>query len=165
MQKRTQSDSNLQHTYSVDTKQLRDSPIEDAKNCIRMEKQWKEKLKEASCDHTQPTESDDNCCHKLLVNDSSEDNAPPSTPMQVVDQAERIEEWCDPPIANIPNFPAFSVLSTGQTSGYEQIQRYEKIQHYEQIQGYEKTQLYEQIQGYEKIQPYEQVQGYEKIWH
>ena len=160
MQKRTESDSNLQHTYSADTKQLRDGPIEDAQNSTRMEKQWKEKLKETSCDHTQPT--DDNCCHKLLVNDSSEDNAPPSTPMQVVDQAERIEELCDPPITNLPNFPVFSVLSSGQTSGYEQTQRYEKIQHYEQIQGYEKIQpYYEQIQGYEKIQPYEQIQGYE----
>ena len=73
MQKSTQSDSELQHTYSksVDTKQLRDSPIKDAQNCTRMEKQWKE----TSCDNTQPTE--------LLVNDmySSEDNAPPSTPM------------------------------------------------------------------------------------
>ena len=116
MQKRTQSDSELQHTYSVDTKQLRDSPIKDAKNCTRMEKQWEEELKETSCDDTQPTE--------LLVNGSSEDNAPPSTPMQLVDQAERMEELCDPPIANLSNFPAFSVLSSGQTSGYEQIQRY-----------------------------------------
>ena len=150
MQKRTQSDSELQHTYSesVDTKQLRDSPIKDAQNCTRMEKQWKEELKETSCDHTQPTE--------LLVNCSSEDNAPPSTPMQVVDQAERMEELCDPPIANLSNSPVFSVLSSGQTSGYEQIHGYEKIQHYEQIQGYEKIQPYEQIQGYiyEKIQPY-----------
>ena len=112
MQKRTQSDSEFQHTYSVDTKQLRDSPIKDAQNYTRMEKQWKEELKETSCDHTQPTE--------LLVNGSSEDNAPPSTPMQVVDQAERMEELCDPPIiANLSNFPVFSVLSSGQTSGYE----------------------------------------------
>ena len=146
MQKRTQSDSEPQHTYSVHMKQLRDSPIEDAKNCTRMEKQWKEELKETSCDHTQPTE--------LLVNGSSENNAPPSTPMQVVDQAERMEELCDPPIANLSNSPVFSVLSSGQTSGYEQIHGYEKIQHYEQIQGYEKIQPYEQIQGYEKIQPY-----------
>ena len=62
-QKGTLSDSELQHTYSVDMKQLRDSPIEDVQNCTRMEKQWEEELKETSCDHTQPT--DDNCCHKL----------------------------------------------------------------------------------------------------
>ena len=94
------------YLYSVDTKQLRNSPIKDAQNCTRMEKQWKE----TSCDDTQPTE--------LLVNDSSEDNAPPSTPMQLVDQAERMEELCDPPIANLSNFPAFSVLSSGQTSAW-----------------------------------------------
>ena len=40
MQKRIQSDSEFQHTYSesVDMKQLRDSPIKDAQNCTRMEK-------------------------------------------------------------------------------------------------------------------------------
>ena len=57
--------SKLQRTdqllYSVDTKQLRDHPIEDAQNCAQMER---EELKETSCNHTQPT--DDNCCHKLL---------------------------------------------------------------------------------------------------
>ena len=140
MQKRTLSDSELQHTYSVDTKQLRNSPFEDAQNCTRMEKQWEEKLKETCCDHTQPT--DDDCCCKLLVNDSPEGNALPSTPMQIVDQleAERMKELCDPSIASSSNFPLFSVFSSGQTSGYEQIYGYEKIQHYEQIQCYEKIQ-------------------------
>ena len=55
MQKRTLSDSELQHTYSVDTKQLRNSPFEDAQNCTRMEKQWEEELKETCCDHTRST--------------------------------------------------------------------------------------------------------------
>ena len=129
--------------HSVDTKQLRDHPIEDAQNCAHIEKNWEEELKETNCDHTQPTD-DNNCCHKLLVNDSSEGNASPSTPVQingtVLDHActERTEESCDPSSSNSSNFPAFSVLSSGQTCVYEQIQGYEKIQHYEQIQRYEK---------------------------
>ena len=146
MQKRTQLDSEFQHTHSVDMKQLRDSPIEDAQNCTRMEKQWEEELKETSCDHTQPTD-DNHCCCKLLVNDSPEGNALPSTPMRVngtimhvVDQAERMQELGDPPIASSSNLPVFNVLCSGQTSGYEQIHGYEKIQHYEQIQRYEKIQ-------------------------
>ena len=128
--------------HSVDTKQLRDHPIEDAQNCAQMEKNWEEELKETSCNHTQPT--DDNYCRKLLVNDSSEGNASPSTPVQINGTTmhhactERTEELCDPPFPNSSNFPVFSVLSSGQTCVYEQIQGYEKIQRYEQIQRYEK---------------------------
>ena len=77
---------------------------------------------------------------------------------------EQMEELCGPPIANSSNSPVFSVPSR-QTSGYEQVQGYEKIQQYEQVQGYEKIQQYEQVQGYEKIQQYEQIQSYEKIQH
>ncbi|MCG8624470.1 MAG: hypothetical protein MJE68_21065 [Proteobacteria bacterium] len=102
-------------------------------------------MKDTSCDHTQPTDED--CYCKLLVNDSPEGNAPPSTPirvneavMHVVDQAERMKELCDPSIARSSNFPLFSVFSSGQISGYEQIHGYENIQHYEQIQHYEKIQ-------------------------
>ena len=141
--------SKLQRTdqllHSVDTKQLRDHSIEDTQNCAKIEKNWEDELKETNCDHTQPT--DDNCCHKLLVNDNSEGNASPSTPVQingtpmpVLDHActEHTEELCNPPFPKSSNFPAFSVLSSGQTSVYEQIHGYEKMQHYEQIQRYEK---------------------------
>ena len=58
-----------------------------------------------------------------------------------------------------------SHVPSRQTSCYEQVQVYEKIQHYEQVQDYEKIQHYEQVQDYEKIQQYEQIQSYEKIRH
>ncbi len=124
---------------SVDTKQLRDSPIEGAQNCAQMEKNREEELKETSCDRTQLT--DDNYY-------SPENNASPSIPvhgngtttiaMPFLDHtiSERMGELCDPPITNSSNFPQLNDIS----SGYEQIQGYEKIQHYEQIQSYEKIQ-------------------------
>ena len=114
---------------SVDTKQL---PIENAQNYTKIEESWKGDLKETS--YTQLT---DDCCRKQLNNDSPEDNASPSIPVQVkgtvmhvLDHIERMEELCDP---NSSNFPKLNVLSSGQTSGYEQIQGYEKIQSYEKI--------------------------------
>jgi hypothetical protein len=119
------------------------SPIEGVQNCAKMEENLEEESKETSCDRTQLT--DDNYYRKLLLNDSPEDNVLPSIPVQVngtttmavLDHTERMEELCDPSVANSPKL---SLLSSGQSSGYEQIQGYEKIQHYEQIQGYEKIQ-------------------------
>ena len=106
--------SKLQRTdqllHSVDTKQHRDHPIEDAQNCSQMEKNWEEELKETRCDNTQPTD-DNNCYHKLLINDSSEGNASASTPVQingttvtmhVLDHGctEHTEELCNPNSSN-----------------------------------------------------------------
>ena len=117
----------------VDTKQL---PIENAQNRTKIEENWKEESKETS--YT------DDCCRKLPNNDSPEDNASPSIPVQVngttmhvPDHREGMEELCYSS-PNSSKYPKLNVPSSGQTIGYEQIQGYEKIQHYEQIQGYEK---------------------------
>ena len=138
---------------SEDRKQLKDSSIEDAQNCTKMEPNWnfKEEMKEASCDHTQLTGN--NCCHQLVPSDNPEGNASPSIPvkvngttMHILDHTERMEELCGPVIANSSKLPVFNVLPSRQTSGSEQVQGDEKIHHYEQIQDYEKIQRYEKIQ-------------------
>ena len=109
---------------SVDTKQL---PIEIAQNCTKIKENLKEESKE--------TRYTDDCWRKLPNNDSPEDNALPSIPVQVngttmdvdvLDHTEGLEELCGP---NSSNFSQLNVLSSGLTSGYEQLQGYEKIRH------------------------------------
>ena len=120
--------SKLQRTgqlHSVDTKHPK--PIEGLQNCAKMEENWAEELKETS-DLT-----DNNyCCRKLLNNDSPEYTASLSIPVQVdgtkhiLDHNEGMKGLCGPTVASSFNS---NVPSYGETSGYEQIQGYEKIHH------------------------------------
>ena len=121
--------------HSVDTKHLK--PTEGLQNCAKVEENWAEKLKETS-DLT-----DNNyCCRKLLNNDRPEDTASLSIPVQIdgtkgdiLDHNKGMKGLCGPTVADSFNS---NVLSSGETSGYKQIQGDENIQQYEQIQGYEK---------------------------
>ena len=128
----------------------RDDPSKGTRNGSGMCGEDSE-LKESSCDHTQLTH---NNFSKLLLSDNQEPNGLPTIPVQLnnaygtttvidnnLDHAEILEELCDPPTVNLSETPIlFNILSSGQTSDYEQIQGYEKVRQYEQIQLHEEIQ-------------------------